>query len=109
MAKFTVSYTQYHRVDRTYIEEIDTTSVEQWNNLIERASATIHDVDISEFPKEPPKDVNVWLRVFKLISLSDFAHGPHDYWASQRSRDFDYQWLVTDEYNRAVAEESSLD
>ena len=100
MPAFTYRETEHHRMTRTYEYEFDTTSTEDWENLLESAEA--NNVDISEMPSEPPEDPIVWMGLIEQLPLSDLVDYDDDVWTMSKGG-FDVSAELLDDEGNEIA------
>lgn len=74
MTNLKIIYTEIHRYKKTFINEIDVNSQEQWTALLEKVRARIDDhEDIDVLPVEPSKNLEDWLYLYFYLNPEDYS------------------------------------
>ena len=74
MTNLKIIYTEIHRYKKTFINEIDVNSQEQWTALLEKVRARIDDhADIEDLPVEPSKKLEDWLDLYFYLNPEDYS------------------------------------
>ena len=74
MTNLKIIYTDIHRYKKTFINEIDVNSQEQWTALLEKVRARIDDhADIEDLPVEPSKKLEDWLDLYFYLNPEDYS------------------------------------
>ena len=73
MTNLKIIYTEIHRYKKTFINEIDVNSQEQWTALLEKVRARIDDDSIlDDLPVEPSDDLEDWLFLYYFLNADEY-------------------------------------
>lgn len=101
MPKYKVTQTQIHRVDLVFTEEFDTNDANKWNELRDRVREKISDDDFNSLPSKPPKNVKLWLELYRHIDSSYYENATEK-WVSHSRGGYPIEYSLSDDKGNII-------
>lgn len=105
MKNLKIIYKETYKVEKTFVEEINLKSSDQWKALIEKARINLMDDNyiLDLLPEEPSGNPDDWLFLFKSLTAVDYSKQSH---AFLDHKDKDYcaqEWSIENQKGEVLA------